>query len=273
MRGLIRHALGSLVLAVGLAAPSRARANPRPLPFTYVYETLGEGEAEVEQYADVTPVKVLSAASGSPVWYGAMQLQTEIEYGITDRLELGLYATLVPTPGDSFTSLPTLTEGNGLKQRLRLRLAEEGDWPVDVALYGEVVENDHEIELEGKVILGRRFGPLRAATNLWFEREWYFINQRDWVLNPTAGVTYQASPVVQPGIEGWMRVEFPDPAPHPRPFSVGPHVYAGPTILLNFGRIWWSTGVYFRATDATHSMQPGEGFGPIWARTIVGVGL
>jgi hypothetical protein len=70
-----------------------------------------------------------------------------------------------------------------------------------------------------------------------------------------------------------MRVEFPDPVPHPRPFNVGPHVYAGPTLLLNFGRIWWSNGVYLRWSDLGRSPNPGDGFGSVWARSIVGFDL
>jgi hypothetical protein len=255
-----------------LTAARHASANPRPLPFTYTYATQPEGSAEVEQFIDVTPLEGLSAATGAKTWYGAMQFQTEFEYGITDRLELGLYVTFAPQPGN-ITQAANLTEANGSKQRLRLRLAEEGEWPIDVALYGEVVENEREIELEAKVILQRRFGDLRAVANLWFEREYYFENQRDWVLNPTAGLTYQVTPTFQPGIEGWVRAEFPDPAPHPRPFNVGPHYYVGPTVLLSFGKIWWSTGTYVRANDFGRSPQPGDAFGSVWFRSIIGVSL
>ncbi len=270
--GLVRAA-STLVLVATALCTKTALANPRPLPFTYVYETMGEGAAEIEQYADFTPVKVLSTATGNPTWYGATQFQTEFEYGITDRLELGLYVTLVPRPSDAFSSLPTLTEGNGIKQRLRLRLGEEGQFPVDIALYGEVVENEREIELEAKIILQKRFGNLRVVTNLWAEREYYFVNRRDWVLNPTLGVTYQVTPVFHPGIESWMRVEFPDPAPSPRPFNLLPHYFVGPTAMLNLGRIWWSTGAYLRLDEFGRSLQPGDAFGSVWIRTVVGVGL
>lgn len=59
----------------------------------------------------------------------------------------------------------------------------------------------------------------------------------------------------------------------PRPFPLGPHVYAGPTFLSSFGKLWWSTGVYVRATDFDRTPQAGEGFGPVWFRSIVGVSL
>ena len=103
-------------------------------------------------------------ANGAPAWILASQFQTEIEYGLTDRLELGLYLTLAPMD-PSVMFAPSMPEGTGVKQRLRYRFADAGRWPVDVAVYGEVTENQREIELEGKVILQRRLGPFRIAAN------------------------------------------------------------------------------------------------------------
>lgn len=259
---------------VALLIPRAAQATPQPLPFTYVYETLPEGDLEVEQYVDLTPVKVVASNNTTQVYLDS-QFQTEFEYGITDRLELGLYATFQPTPGPNTVSqVPLLTEGNGVKERLRLRLAEEGQWPVDVALYGELVENDHEFEIEAKVILERRIKNLRIVANLWAEREWYYIKQQDWVINPTLGATYQVTPMFHPGVESWLRAEFPSPAPASRTFELGPQVYVGPTAMLNFGKLWWSTGVYIRATDFNHSLDPGvDSYGPIWVRTVIGLAL
>jgi hypothetical protein len=260
-----------------LWVPRAASATPQPLPFTYVYETLPEGDLEVEQYVDLTPVTVVGQQNGAPAkqYFLASQFQTEFEYGITDRLELGLYATFEPTPPlGSYAQTPTLTEGNGVKERLRLRLADEGQWPVDVALYGELVENDHEFEIEAKVILERRIGNLRIVTNLWAEREWYYINQADWVINPTLGATYQVTPMFHPGVESWLRAEFPSPSPATRTFNLGPQVYVGPTAMLNFGKLWWSTGAYIRTTDFNHSLSPGvDAFGIVWFRTVIGLAL
>jgi hypothetical protein len=249
-----------------------ARATPMALPFTYTTETLPKGSFEVELYGDVTPVRALSTSTGQPLWYVGSQFQTELEYGILDRLELGLYFVAVPVFGDYAQTAP-MTEGTGLKQRLRYVLANPGDWPIDVGLYGELVENDHEFEIEAKILLQRRFGRLRLAMNLWAEYEFYYQPQRDFVLNPTLGATYEITPAVHLGLEGWMRVEFPDPAPSTRPFSVGPAGYVGPTFLFNFGKVWWSTGIYARVSDVDHTMQPGEPYGPVWARTVVGFDL
>jgi hypothetical protein len=94
------------------------------------------------------------------------------------------------------------------------------------------------------------------------------------VLNPSAGVTVEASPRIQPGLETWMQGEWPEVnPPHPRPFQLGPHVYVGPTLLWQISRIWWSNGVYLRVTDRDHTLQPSEGFGNVWFRTIIGIAL
>jgi hypothetical protein len=274
-----------IALVLGLVGlvwlPAVAHATPQPLPFSYVYETLPKGSIEVETYADYTPLRAENSA-GQPVYYGASQFQTEFEYGITDRLELGLYVTWVPTPsGLADGQASRLTEGNGLKERLRVRLAEPGQWPLDVGLYGEVVENDVEIELEGKILLQRRIGDLRLVANLWGELEYNLasangaLGTHDWVVNPTLGATYQVTPQFHPGIEGWLRAEFPIPAPATRPFNLGPAAYIGPTCMFDFGNFWFSTGVYLRATNLGKSFpSPGENgdtYGSVWARLIVGL--
>jgi hypothetical protein len=270
-----------LLIASGLlpvlVTAATASATPQPLPFTYVYETLPKGSLELEQYADYTPIKVLDQG-GNPLTYGASQFQTEFEYGITDRLELGLYVTIAPTT-DAAQNVPPLTEGTGIKERLRLRLAEEGQWPLDVGLYGELVENERELELEAKIILQRRIGDLRIVANLWGEREYenFSVHQGDWVINPTVGLTYQVTPVFHPGIEGWMRAEYPDSSP-PRTFNLGPQAYVGPTMMFDFGNFWWSTGAYLRATDVGHPLNDGrdppgppDAFGNVWIRMIIGL--
>ncbi len=258
------------IATLGFAYSPAVKANPRPLPFTYIYETLSEGDAELEQYVDMSPVRAYSA-SGERVWYSASQFQTEFEYGITHRLELGLYVTFVPT-NSNYTLTPSLMQGNGLKQRLRYRFADVGEWPVDVALYGEVSENEREVELEGKIIVQRHFGRLRAVANAWAEHEFYYNGSREWVLSPTAGAVVEITPAVQTGLEYWMRAEFPTNGAH-RVFNQGPHSFLGPTLLLQLGKLWWTTGVYVRLNDYGRTVAVGDSFGSLWLRTVIGIGL
>lgn len=260
---------GAAVAAVAVTALAvPVRANPRPLPFTYIQETLPQGDAEVELYSDLVPQHLLDA-SGTPGWHLGTQFQAEIEYGITNRLELGLYLTLAPVD-PAFPTAAPLTESNGVKQRLRWRLADPGQWPIDVALYGEVSESQREIELEAKIILQRRLGPLRIAANAWGEREYELNGEQAWVLNPTAGVVLEKWIAIQPGLEYWMRGEIVNGS-----FVLGPDHFLGPTALLQFGKIWWSTGAYLHVNQLHQpSLEAGAGpapVGPVWIRTIVGI--
>ena len=260
-----------LVTAAFLAVPAAAYATPKLNPFTYTADTLGEGEIELEQYADFIPLRGTNPVNGTPTWYGAMQFQTEFEYGITDRLELGLYVAYVPG-AVGVVAAPDLTEATGVKQRLRYRL-DDGTWPIDIAVYGEVVENNREIELEAKIILQKRFGKLRTLVNLWAEREFDFAGGGAWVVNPTAALSYQVTPQFFPGVEAWARCVWEDNRTGPRTFTEGPAVYVGPTMNFNFGRFWWTTGFYFRTTNTSHTLLPDENYGTVWLRTLVGVGL
>jgi hypothetical protein len=275
MKTLTPVRLAALAASLVFSASVPALANPRPLPFTYQHEQLAAGEAEVEQFVDLTPTKAQDVTSGKRVWYGLSQFITEFETGITDRLELGLYLTLVPTATEDYRNAPEAMESNGMKQRLRWALAPTGVWPIDVSLYGEVSENQHELEFEGKILLQRRFGIARIIANLSGEQEYYYrSNQRDFVLNPSAGVTFEPIPELQPGLETWVQGEYPENhRPKTRAFELGPHVYVGPTLLWQVGRIWWSNGVYVRVTDRSHTLAAGESFGNVWARSIIGIGL
>ena len=278
MQELIRSLVAACVAGGLLTHVWSAAANPRPLPFTYQHEQLAAGESEIEQFVDFSPTRASDGTTGELAWYGLTNYTTEFETGLTDRLELGLYLTLVPIPpADRFTAVPTGLESNGIKQRLRYSLAPSGLWPVDVSLYGELSENDHEFEIEAKILLQRRIGIARIIANLSAEQEFYYNGkEHDFVANPSLGVTFEASQRVQPGLEVWMRGEWDEDAEsgeHARPFELGPHVYAGPTLLLQFGRLWWSNGVYIRATDRSHTLAAGESYGDLWARTIIGIGL
>ena len=272
-----RSLAASPVALVVLTISAASWANPKPLPMSYVTDTLGRDQSEVEQYADFALTRAKSP-TGESVPFGATRFQTEFEHGLTDRLELGLYVTYVPAPTDGTSLAPALFSGNGLKQRLKYKLAPSGELPVDVAIYGEVSENQREIELEGKLILQRRVGPFRAVANAVVEREIYFNGEREWVINPSGGVVWEASPTVQPGFEWWMRGEFEaeehegEESEH-HEFDKGPHHYVGPTLLVNRDRFWVSAGAYVRVDARDHEMAPGESFAPLWIRTIVGLSL
>ena len=92
------------------------------------------------------------------------------------------------------------------------------------------------------------------------------------MLHPTLGATYELNPRFHLGAEAWMHAEYEDGWTGPRPFAAGPHVYVGPALMINLGKLWWTTGVYLRATDTDRSAQVADTYGPLWIRTVVGIG-
>jgi hypothetical protein len=261
-----------------------AHGNPRALPFTYTTDTLAPGQVEFEQTVDLVPLNGITA-NGTRGAYLASQFLTEFEIGVAPRLELALYLTFVPTVNSNVIepqSQAIMPEGNGSKQRIRYTLADPGLWPIDVGVYGELSENEHEFELEGKVLLQRRFGALRVAANLWAEYEFYFARQadgsiqRDVVINPTLGATYEITPKFSVGIDSWLRGEYPTNqymAPATRPFALGPEYYVGPALMMSFGKIWWTAAMYVRATDFDETPPVGSYFGRVWFRSMFGYNL
>jgi hypothetical protein len=265
----------SIILVALLLSVAPARANPRALPFTYTTDTLAAGEAELEQFVDLVPLRALSPATTAHQLYVASQFQTELEIGLTERLELGLYVTFVPgVSPELLAGTAKLPEGNGLKQRLRYGFAQPGTWPIDVGVYGEISENEREIEVEAKLLLQRRFDRVRIAANIAAEYELYFDHQRDVALSSSLGATYEASPKLHVGLESWLRGEYPrNPRPAMRTFGLGPVAYLGPAVMYNFGRVWWSVAAYARMTDISHVVVPGEPYGRFWFRSMIGYEL
>jgi hypothetical protein len=268
----------TLAAALGFLALSRSvGANPHPLPYSYPYQTLPEGKVEVEEIVDLIPMRVAREnldGTRDAVTAVRSQLQTEVELGISNRLELGLYfafrqGATADTPALRF---------EGLKQRLRYRFAEEGDLPLDIGVYFEVAEFYNELELEEKLLLSRRFGYLTTVINLWVEQEYYFQDQQ-WKLiyNPTAGAVYELSPSFMLGLEYWARGRFDDAAASTGEASVDSPAaarhYLGPTFLLQSGEAWWSTGVYARLDNFTDAAVADDPYGKLWIRTMIGMGF
>ncbi len=261
---------GRLCALLGFALAATASATPRPLPFTYLHPTSPKGDVELEQFVDITPVRALSF-SGKERWEPRYTLNTEVEYGLTDRLEVALYFQLANAPGEVPGMAPLYFDG--IKQRVRYRLAETGEWPVDVALYFEVAELREEIELEAKVILQRQLGPVRLAANLWLEHEFYYDGERDWVFHPTLGATLELSPSLHVGAEYWLHAEVPAREVTTLPFADLPHHYLGPTLLWQPGKLWLSVGAYVRLDDLSRAAEQNDVFGRFWVRSIVGLSL
>ena len=248
----MRTSLSAALLVCSLPA----LANPRALPFTYPYETLSRGDLEIEQFADLTPVQSIDV-DAKKSWSAKFGLITEVEYGLTDKLELGLYFQFVTEPGEA----PLIFDG--IKQRLRYRLAQQGDWPIDVSVYAELAEMHDEIELELKLNLQRRIGVAKVMVNLWGEREFHYDGTAAWILNPTAGVTFEIRPWIHLGVEYWARAEI----------DAYTHHFVGPAISVQFKKLWWTVAPYLRLDGLDAPLATNDKFGRFWLRSVIGLNL
>lgn len=250
------------VLALAIVAGDAA-ANPRPLPFSYPYETLPTGKIEVEQYVDLVPLRIPEEqpdGTMEDVTRLRAELQTELEMGLTDRLELGWYFVFAQGAEDGALSF------DGVKQRLRYRLGELGAWPVNVGLYFEAAEFRDELELEQKLLLSRRFGALNVVANLVLEQEYVWSEDEvELLYAPTFGVSYELLPQLMFGAEYWSKGSIGDDA-------VSRH-YVGPTALVQSGEVFVSLGVYLRVDNLGDDIATGDAFGRVWVRALLGIGL
>jgi len=268
------------VFPILLALTAPAAANPRPLPFTYPYVTLPEGSLEVEQYVDLIPVRVareLADGTLEGVTSLRAQLTTELEYAVTDRLEVGLYFAF--RQGAS-ADTPFL-RFQGLKQRARYRFAEVGEWPVDVGVYFEIAEFHDELEFEEKILLSRNFGAVTMVANLWVEQEYYFqTGETKHIYNPTIGGSYDVLPRLQIGAEYWARGRFDSTATMTNEMMTDTNDsptrtahYAGPTVLVQAEKAWLSVGAYARLDTLGDAPIVNDPYGKLWVRAIVGIDL
>lgn len=251
----------SLLVAALCLVPSIASANPKKLPFSYGTNTMPEGGLELEQYVDVVPLRVVREnldGTEDAVWSTRYVLTQELEYGLTDRVELGVYLTQHQgaDPNDAFVF-------DGIKQRTRVRISDPS-WPIGVAGYLELAELRGEVEVEEKLLLSWQRDALEVVANLWVEQEYYFADD-EWkhLYNPTLGATYQVSPRAVLGLEGWARGRFDA--------DTETAVYVGPTATLMGGEHWLAVGAYARVDGS--EVEVGDPMGKLYVRMILGLGL
>jgi hypothetical protein len=268
----LRHA----ALGAALAAPAAASASPRPLPMSEPYETLVEDKLELEQRVDAVPVRVEPQVPEGGSLRLRSELATELRLGWSDRLELGVSIGLRQ---DAAPTAPPLRLA-GFGQRARLRFAEAGDWPVDVALQVALAEHHDGVSAAERAIVSWRYGGLHALAN--FE-----VGQRygspggEWrhAYLATGGVGYEVVPGYSIGAEYWVRGRLDQARSGPvlvdDPDDPGAEVlhYAGPAAFVQRRRLWLAAGAHVRLDRLASSAPVGDRFGELWVRVLVGLEL
>jgi hypothetical protein len=214
-----------MIILLFLAVAAVARADRKYYLFTYQYATLPKGAAELELWMTREDGDFNAATMG--------QLQVEGEFGITDRLDVSLYAVLAQEASESL-------RWDAAKIEAKYRLGHAGGWPVDVELYAEYEQpfGLHSFgEPEFKLILAHDFGRLNVAGNFIFVEP---VNDETgnhlpWEEEWAAGASYEISPRVNLGVEGHGS------------FS-NSLAKLGPVVSYQADRAWVALGPYFGLT-------------------------
>ena len=185
--------IGRAVAGLGmvLSVAPATQAHQRDYLVNQAYHTAKRGEVEVEFHNDMNFPEADSDSSYSS------KHQVELEYGVTDHLQLAYYEVYTWDRTKDW-------EREEFKLEAKLRFAQAGDWPLDVALYTEYKNPDgrrrvHSDELENKVILSKDLGRWNVVANVIFEKT---INEHShWDYEYTAGMSYGLTPRVRLGLE------------------------------------------------------------------------
>jgi hypothetical protein len=170
---------------------NRADAHLKDYLISQDYYTASRGEFEVTLWNDLN-----FAEADNDDSYNSKH-QIELEYGLTDHLQLAYYEVYT-------WNRPKDYERDEFKIEAKLRFAEANAWPIDVALYTEYKNPNghrdvHSDEIENKLILSKDFGPLNFVGNFVFEKK---INTHsDWAFEYTAAMSYGLSPLTRLGVE------------------------------------------------------------------------
>lgn len=227
-----------LSLLAILCLVSLLAADGRRYVWTYEYLTLNRGEAELETYTEFSHVDTDAGRQASTT------LQYEYEVGMNDRFDVGIYQKFKQ-------SHATPISYEGFKLRMRYRLGEKGQWPLDPLIYLEYKDNaafDHSA-LETKLILARDFDKFNLSLNPVLEFE-FDDDETEVEFEYAAGLSYRLHPLLSLGLETKGNTE---------------QFYWGPTFSHGKPDLWIALGLLYpgSAENSADRMM----------RFIIGVGL
>lgn len=205
--------------------------------FTFLYEapTSAPGSCEVENYATL---QWADEKSG--------QFRHELEIGVTNRLQLGIYVA-----NWEYADHAARYENASLEAIYNL--SNPVIDPVGISIYQEYAIGRRNFEWESKLIAQKNFGPLIVAYNLTLEADWsgQDLTERDGELQQALGASYELSPRLSVGLEMLHEFVFPDW----RSSRVEKNFFVGPNISYRH-RSWFATLTTLRElTSNGHDYQ------------------
>jgi len=220
----VQMAVMLLLLSV---IPLSARADRRYFVQSYTPYLAPAGNLELEA--------ATIAASGAGDSLGtSWENRIEFEYGITDHLTGAAYLNFIQPAG---LDVPLSFDGPSVE--FIYQLAQPGRLPVDPAAYLELRANGNELELEPKLLLGRRVYKLVGAVNVIGEFERVHeggTTATEKSLTITSGLSREIGSVLAIGLEAKYERVFAEEGPDAWSVLLGPTLnLQSPKIQLALG--------------------------------------
>jgi len=210
-----------------------AVADPRPFTFTYDAYPVGRGAAEYEQWVTFTTRK------GSERGFHEFEVLHELEYGISDDLDIGFYF-LRWKYEDSAQEDGAKYDGGAVE--LIYTLLNPAKDHFGLALYSEIAIAENELEFEQKLLVQKDIGKWIFAYNLILETEIDGVfdsrkeNEVEGVIGHALGITSAVARVWFVGGELSVESKLADWSKYENTTA-----YLGPTISYQGGGHWWVT--------------------------------
>jgi hypothetical protein len=239
-----KRALSILLLSLLPTLP--AFAGVRHFTFLYEAPTSPPGSVELEN--------TITWAHGSD--WNEVFIREELEIGITDRFQLGIY------PLDWSHHRDGGFEYNGGAAEVIYNLSNPVIDPVGISLYEEISVARQHFESESKLIAQKNFGRWIFDYNATLEAEWEdrHLAEETGEFQQALGASYEISPRLSVGLEFLHEFVFPDWSDRVT------NVFIGPNFSYRRNQ-WFVTATAFaQATDTSDEPD-------FQLRTIFGIGF
>lgn len=243
MKNTKRNLLSLTLLA--LLPASLTSAAERRFVYSYDAGPFTPGSLELETW--------LTWKTGED--FDRIDFRHELEWGVTERLQLGLYFAdwrWQDGDGSSFHDV-------GLEAIYNL--TDPNKDALGSSLYAEIKGYEDFLELESKVLLQKNFGPLAVVYNVGLEAEWEGegLNEEKGEFVETLGLSYLVKPNIGIGAELLHEIEIPEWEE-----AGDSALYLGPNVTLRAGRLWATVAGLWQVSGL-------DGEPDFQLRTIVGL--
>lgn len=216
--------LGLMLLAAAAAGSERR--------FTFTHETavLNPGDRELEPWS--------TFRIGETEPFAALDQRIEFEVGLLPGLQTAWYLNFAAEVSGTGATFAEGFEFQGVSWEWKYKLLDPVADPVGLALYLELSGGAADQEVEGKVILDRRFGPVLAAFNLVAAHEWEAGAtevEREWEIETDLAAAWLFDNGFAAGLE--LRTKTGIPAADGWESTA---VFAGPALSYT-SKSWWAS--------------------------------